>query len=174
LPKSDRPAQLVFLSGERLYAVAEKTLYVYSVSDPTSPVFIYQTDVYRCYSGIIADNRFYLGGDKKVRVYEVTANFTQPLILVKEVQTKSSVYKFLRVGHELLLGECCYQGYLEVFDIETSSITSTHKLYYETIRDIIAIDNTQYFIAARGELLKTTKDQLIESREIFCYHDHKT
>jgi hypothetical protein len=57
-------------------------------------------------------------------VYEVITHFTQPLILVKEVQTEETVKKILRVGNEILLGE--YNGYLEVFDIETSSIIHTH------------------------------------------------
>jgi hypothetical protein len=64
------------------------------------------------------------------------------------------------VGHELLLGE--FYGYLEVFDIETSSITHTHKFTEGIhINDIIAIDDAHYLLAANGGLLKTTKDQII-------------
>jgi hypothetical protein len=66
----------------------------------------------------------------------------------------------LRVGDELVLGE--WKGYLEVFDIETSSITHTHEFTEGgTIYDIIAIDDTHYLLAAWDGLLKTTKDQLI-------------
>ena len=71
-----------------MYAEAGMTLSVYSLSDPTSPVVIYQKFLGHCHSGIIADNHLYLGGYKEVMVYEVTTDFTQPLILVKEVQTK--------------------------------------------------------------------------------------
>jgi hypothetical protein len=143
-----------------LYTEAGATLSVYSVSDPTSPVVIYQIDVGYCRSGIIADNHLYLGGCEKVRVYKVTTDFTQPLILVKEVQTKQLVYKLLRVGNEILLGESI--GYLEVFDIETSSITHTHEFTEAgSINDIIPIDATHYLLAANEGLLKTTKEQLI-------------
>jgi hypothetical protein len=124
LPESDDKVNFVYLCGDRLYTEAGATLSVYSVSDPTSPVVIYQTYVGYCNSGIISDNHLYLGGCEKVRVYKVTTDFTQPLILVKVVETESWVHKLLRVGHEILLGE--YKGYLEVFDIETSSITHTH------------------------------------------------
>jgi hypothetical protein len=104
LPESCNRVHFIYLSGDRLYTVADMNLYVYSVSDPTSPVVIYQKEVGYTLSGIIADNHLYLGGFKKFWVYEVTTHFTQPLILVKVVQTKESVYKLLRVGNEILLG----------------------------------------------------------------------
>ena len=47
--------------------------------------------------------------------------------------------------------------------MKTSTVTHTHKFTeagYE-IRDIIAIDETHYLLAAYKGLLKTTKDQLI-------------
>jgi hypothetical protein len=65
------------------------------------------------------------------------------------------------VGHELILAGL--SAYLEVFDIETSSITHTHKFTEPGINiyDIVAIDDTHYLLAALEGLLKTTKDQLI-------------
>ena len=67
------------------------------------------------------------------------------------------------MGDLLLLGED--NGWLELVDIETFSISQTHKfteggLY---INDIIAIDDIHYLLAARGGLLKTTNDQLIKN-----------
>ena len=57
----------------------------------------------------------------------------------------------------MLLGET--KGYLEVFDIETSSITHTNKFTEGgCIRDIIAIDDNHYLLAALKGLLRTTKD----------------
>jgi hypothetical protein len=46
-----------------------------------------------------------------------------------------------------------------VFDMKNSNITSTH-LFKEgySIRDIVAIDDTHYLLAADWGLLKTTKD----------------
>jgi hypothetical protein len=46
-----------------------------------------------------------------------------------------------------------------VFDMENSNITSTHE-FEEAFRiyDIVAIDDTHYFLAAEEGLLKTTKD----------------
>jgi hypothetical protein len=46
--------------------------------------------------------------------------------------------------------------------MKTSTITHTHKFTEgDDIRDIIAIDETHYLLAAYKGLLKTTKDQLI-------------
>jgi hypothetical protein len=46
--------------------------------------------------------------------------------------------------------------------MKTSTITHTHKFTEgDNIRDIIAIDETHYLLAALEGLLKTTKDQLI-------------
>ena len=60
----------------------------------------------------------------------------------------------------MLLGE--NGGWLEIFDINTSNITSTHKFMEgDSIYDIISIDDTHYLLAAHYGLYKTTKDQLI-------------
>jgi hypothetical protein len=46
--------------------------------------------------------------------------------------------------------------------MKTSTVTHTHKFTEgDDIRDIIAIDETHYLLAAYKGLLKTTKDQLI-------------
>jgi len=46
--------------------------------------------------------------------------------------------------------------------MKTSSIFHTHKFIEgSSIRDIIAIDDTHYLLAAYYGLLKTTKDQVI-------------
>ena len=46
--------------------------------------------------------------------------------------------------------------------MKTSTITHTHSFTEgDDIRDIIAIDDTHYLVAAYKGLLKTTKDQLI-------------
>ena len=106
-----------------MYTAADDTLYVYSMSDHTSPIANYQLDGVCC-SGIITDNHLYLGGLRKLQVFEVTSSLTQPLIPLKVIDTEMLVFKILRVGNELILGED--EGYLEVFNIETSSITNTH------------------------------------------------
>ena len=58
----------------------------------------------------------------------------------------------------MVLGE--NDGWLEVFDINTSAITSAHKFTEAGygIYDIIAIDDTHYLLATLEGLLKTTKD----------------
>jgi hypothetical protein len=55
-------------------------------------------------------------------------------------------------------------GYLEVVEINTFNITSTHKFEEgDDIYDIISIDDTsRYFLATIYGLLKTSKDQLIK------------
>jgi hypothetical protein len=75
--------------------------------------------------------------------------------------------KILRAGEELILGEV--DGHLEVFDIETSTITHTHKFTEGSyIQDLLVIDDSNYLIAAFDGLFKTTKDQLIK-----CYYKGK-
>jgi hypothetical protein len=60
----------------------------------------------------------------------------------------------------LIVGEG--EGYLEVVDINTSTITSTHRFIEgDSIYDIIAIDDTDFLLGALSGLLKTTKDQVI-------------
>jgi hypothetical protein len=61
----------------------------------------------------------------------------------------------------LILGE--NGGWLEVVDINTSNISSTHKFTEGgySIDDLIAIDDAHYLLAAHKGLLKTTKDQVI-------------
>ena len=71
------------------------------------------------------------------------------------------VNKILRVSNQLLLGE--YGGWLEVFDINNSNITSSHQFGEgSSIYDILAIDDTHYLLYAFNGLLKTSKDQLIK------------
>ena len=62
----------------------------------------------------------------------------------------------------MILGE--YNCWLEVVDIKTYNVTSTHKFIEgDDIYDIIAIDETHYLLAAINGLLKTTKNQLIKN-----------
>ena len=89
LPESYKAVAFVYLSGDRLYTAADKTLYVYSMSDHTSPIATYQLGG-QCDSGIIADNHLYLGGEK-LHVFEVTTSLSQPLIPVKVIHTEESL-----------------------------------------------------------------------------------
>ena len=93
----------VYLNGDRLYTEKGSKLYVYALSNLSSPIASYPLGD-KCYSGIITENRLYLGGRKKLNIFEVTDSITEPLILVKVIATRSSTNKILRVAHELLLG----------------------------------------------------------------------
>jgi hypothetical protein len=90
LPASDYyPVSFVYISGDRLYTVAgDETLYVYSMSDHTSPIATYQLGG-ECVSGIITENNLYLGGEKRLFVFEVTTSLNQPLIPVEVIDTKN-------------------------------------------------------------------------------------
>jgi hypothetical protein len=99
----------VYLNGDRLYTERGKNLYVYSLSDLYSPIATYPLGGDYCYSGIITDNRLYLGGEKGLHIFEVSDSTTQPLKQVKVIDTESYVFKILKVGQELLLGQG--QGY---------------------------------------------------------------
>ena len=59
----------MYLRGDRLYTEIDKTLLVYSMNDLSSSIATYPLGG-SCYSGIISDNRLYLGGyDGKLHVY---------------------------------------------------------------------------------------------------------
>jgi hypothetical protein len=53
-------AEFVLLSGDRVYAGLDKTLYVYSVRQLTHPVATYSLED-RCRSAIFVEKRLYLG-----------------------------------------------------------------------------------------------------------------
>ena len=92
----------VYLWGDRLYTEADKTLFVYSFSDFTSPSATYPLG--KCYSALITDNRLYLGKASELLIFEVTPSLSEPLTPVTKIPTKHCVYKILRVGDDLLLG----------------------------------------------------------------------
>ena len=104
LPAGDDRVYFVYLNGDRLYTVRGRNLYVYSLSDLSSPIATYPLGGW-CHSGIITDNRLYLGGDYKLYIFEVTNSITQPLKPVTVIDTANGVLKILRAGHELLLGD---------------------------------------------------------------------
>ena len=55
----------LYLNGDRLYTERGKNLYVYSLSDFTSPIATYDISG-DCFSGLIADNRLFIGvSDRK-------------------------------------------------------------------------------------------------------------
>jgi len=62
LPPESNYVSFVYLSGDKLYTAAYDTLYVYLVSDITSPIATYSLSG-ECYSGLISDDRLYVGGD---------------------------------------------------------------------------------------------------------------
>jgi hypothetical protein len=86
-----------------LYTHSNKTLYVYSVGDLTSHSAAYPIDD-NCCSGLITENRLYLGGARQLHIFEVTPSLAEPLIPVTQIPTKYGVLKILRVGDDLLLG----------------------------------------------------------------------
>ena len=68
LPESEYQVLFVYLSEDRLYTAVIHTLYVYSMSDLTSPIATYPL-VERCYSGMIIDDHLYLGVCDKLHVF---------------------------------------------------------------------------------------------------------
>ena len=60
-PESANFVHFVYLWGGRLYTEVDKTLYVYSLGDLTSPSATYPLGNF-IYSGLISENRLYLGG----------------------------------------------------------------------------------------------------------------
>jgi hypothetical protein len=103
LPESTGTVWFVYLWGDRLYTEADETLYVYSLSNLTSPSATYPLGN-KCYSALITENRLYLGGACKLHIFEVTPSLTEPLTPVTKIDTEKGVNKILRVGDDLLLG----------------------------------------------------------------------
>jgi hypothetical protein len=103
-PAGDDTVYFVYLNGDRLYTERGKNLYVYSLSDLYSPIATYPLGG-ECVSGIITDNHLYLGGEKKLHIFEVSASTTQPLKQVKVIDTEYYALKILKLGQELLLGQ---------------------------------------------------------------------
>jgi hypothetical protein len=60
-PAGDDSIYFVYLNGERVYTERGENLYVYSLSNPSSPIATYLLGD-KCYSAITTDNRLYLGG----------------------------------------------------------------------------------------------------------------
>jgi hypothetical protein len=104
LPAGNDAVYFVYLNGDRLYTGRGKNLYVYSLSDLYSPIATYPLGG-KCYSGIITDNRLYLGGELKLHIFEVNTLTSQPLKQVTVIDTAHWVSKILRVGQELVLGQ---------------------------------------------------------------------
>jgi serine/threonine protein kinase len=103
IPDGESYVHFVYLSCGRLYTESDETLYVYSLDDLTSPSATYPLGE-SINSGLITDNRLYLGGDKKLHIFEVTPSLTEPLTPVTQIPTERGTYKVLRVGDDLLLG----------------------------------------------------------------------
>ena len=81
LPESTNYVVFVYLWGDRLYTEVDQTLRVYSVGDLSSPSASYPLGGF-CSSGLITDNRLYLGGVSKLHIFEVTPSLTEPLTRV--------------------------------------------------------------------------------------------
>ena len=94
----DGHVKFVQLNGDKLYTAADKTLYVYLVSDTTSPIATYSLSKV-CFSCIIIDNRLYLGGRGYLEIFDLKTSLSQPLRSVTQIKTKNQVHKLLRVGH---------------------------------------------------------------------------
>ena len=85
--------QLVLISEDRIYTVDNQTLYVYSMSDFSSPIATQFVND-QCQEGIIYDKCLYLGGDGRLYVFEITkSNDQQPLTLVTKIKTLTLVTK---------------------------------------------------------------------------------
>jgi len=88
----------VYLSGDKLFTAEGRNLYVYLVSDTTSPIATYSLSD-KCLSGMIFDDRLYLGGSRYLKIFDVTSSLTEPLTPAIEIATEKLVFKILRVGH---------------------------------------------------------------------------
>ena len=80
----------VYLSQDKLYTQTDETLYVYSLDHLTSLCKTYPLDD-KCTSALITDNRLYLGGVRKLHIFEVTPSLTEPLTPVTQIPIEYAV-----------------------------------------------------------------------------------
>lgn len=87
-PESIDPVWFVYLWGDRLYTETNYTLYVYSLTNLSSPSASYTLGYNEnVYSALITNNRLYVGGTKKLHIFEVTSSPTEPLIPITKIPT---------------------------------------------------------------------------------------
>ena len=120
-----RRPRFILLNGDRVYTAVRKTLYVYLIREPTDPIATYSLED-RWYLPLFVENRFYLCSGDNLLVFEVTPSLTCPLIEISEIKIKDYVKIMVRKGHELLL--CGYDGWFQVFNMSSDTITHTHTL----------------------------------------------
>jgi hypothetical protein len=70
LPESDFQVSFIQIFEGRFYLEANKTLFVYSMSDTTSPIDSYPIGGHS-YSSLIFDNILYIGGEKVLYIFKV-------------------------------------------------------------------------------------------------------
>ena len=86
----------VLLNRDRLYTEANSTLYVYSVNDLTAAIATYDLPGDFYCSGLIADNRLYIGSLRcNLIVYKISNSLTEPLKLLASIGTRSSVLNMM-------------------------------------------------------------------------------
>ena len=86
----------VLLSRDRLYTEANSTLYVYSVNDLTTAIATYNLPGQSYSSGLIADNRLYIGSLRcNLIVYKISNSLTEPLKLLASIKTRRSVLNMM-------------------------------------------------------------------------------
>ena len=64
------------MSGDRLYTERDETLHVYSMNDLSSSIATYPLGGGQYASALISENRFFLGGQLKLRVYDLNNSLT--------------------------------------------------------------------------------------------------
>ena len=154
------------MSEDRLYTVGNDTLYVYSMSDLTSPIATYKAPSF-CGSALIADNRLFLGGNSiQIIVYEISTSLPEPLKELATIETFDVISKMMKFGQALVLGFFDFDegGYLQIYDLENFKITHTQEIKEVSyIRDMIAIEDSEnLLLAGSGGVVKATKDQAIK------------
>jgi hypothetical protein len=129
----------------------------------TAPIATYNLGG-RVRAGLFIGNRLYLGGHSCLHVFEVTQSLFEPLIALEPpIPNLIRTRKILRLNSHLMLlvGD---GGYLQLFDVDSSTVTHTHYFVETgggTIRDALAIDEEHFLLAALNGIIKTTKDQLL-------------
>jgi len=72
LPENDFQVSFVQMFEDKLYLETNKTLYVYKMSDISSPIDKHDLGGH-CFSSLISNNILYLGGEKVLHIFKVGA-----------------------------------------------------------------------------------------------------
>jgi hypothetical protein len=145
---------MVLISGDRLYSIVDTTLKVWDLSNNNQVVVseAQLDEVQTAHScGAKINSDLFISAYKTLYIFKDSQE--TPLTLVKKVEFTDWIRKMYIHNNRLVLGG--FEGNLSVVNIHSLETESVHLFEQsDSIRDIIALPDSRYLLAAvRGLLL---------------------